>query len=276
MSRYQGPIKLVILDIAGTVCDGPQDLRHLFPNDDGLAVKGPVIVFERMFRKFKMDLDWATIRGPMGRFKKDHLRDILSIPEVSEQFQKIHGRNWTEQDISEMFEMFRPEMAKVAVTEELIRPFEGIKEAIDKLRAAGIKAGCDTGYPKETCDAIYGTLAKKYGVIFDVTADSENVRGRPTPFLVYDCMYKANAYPPAAVVKADDITAGVHEGANSGAWTVGIYATGAHDYETLRRAGADFLVPGARYLPDLIFSEIQPRLIRGDLPGQFALSPDGP
>ena len=113
-------------------------------------------------------------------------------------------------------------------------------------------------------------------MIFDVTADSENVRGRPTPFLVYDCMYKANAYPPAAVVKADDITAGVHEGANSGAWTVGIYATGAHDYETLRRAGADFLVPGARYLPDLIFSEIQPRLIRGDLPGQFALSPDGP
>jgi phosphonoacetaldehyde hydrolase len=276
MSRYQGPIKLVILDIAGTVCDGPQDLRHLFPNDDGLAVKGPVIVFERMFRKFKMDLDWATIRRPMGRFKKDHLRDILSIPEVSEQFRKIHGRNWTEQDISEMFEMFRPEMAKVAVTEELIRPFEGIKEAIDKLRAAGIKAGCDTGYPKETCDAIYGTLAKKYGVIFDVTADSENVRGRPTPFLVYDCMYKANAYPPAAVVKADDITAGVHEGANSGAWTVGIYATGAHDYDTLRRAGADFLVPGARYLPDLIFSEIQPRLIRGDLPGQFALSPDGP
>lgn len=82
MSRYQGPIKLVILDIAGTVCDGPQDLRHLFPNDDGLAVKGPVIVFERMFRKFKMDLDWATIRRPMGRFKKDHLRDILSIPEV--------------------------------------------------------------------------------------------------------------------------------------------------------------------------------------------------
>jgi len=222
-----------------------------------------------------MDVDWATIRRPMGRFKKDHLRDILSIPEVTEQFRKIHGRHWTEQDISEMFDMFRPEMAKVAVTEELIRPFEGVKEAIDKLRAAGIKVGCDTGYPKETCEAIYSTLAKKFGVIFDVTADSENVRGRPTPFLVYDCMYKVDVYPPAAVVKADDITAGIHEGANSGAWTVGIYATGAHDYQTLRRAGADFLVPGARYLPDLIFSEIQPRLIRGELPGQFALSPDG-
>ena len=29
MSKYTGRIKLVILDIAGTVCDGPQDLSHL-------------------------------------------------------------------------------------------------------------------------------------------------------------------------------------------------------------------------------------------------------
>jgi phosphonoacetaldehyde hydrolase len=90
----------------------------------------------------------------MGRFKKDHPRDIISIPEVTEQFINIHGRNWTEQDISEMFDMFRPEMAKIAVTEELIRSFEGVKETIDRLRAAGIMVGCDAGYPKETYDAI--------------------------------------------------------------------------------------------------------------------------
>jgi phosphonoacetaldehyde hydrolase len=267
MSRYQGPIKLAILDIAGTVCDGPQDLRHLFPNDDGLAVKGPVIVFEKMFQKFKMDLDWATIRRPMGKFKKEHLRDILSIESVDQQFRKKHGRPWTEEDVNTMFDMFRPEMAKVAVMEDLIRPFEGIKEAINQLRAAGIQVGCDTGYPKEAYEAIYFTLAKRYGITFDVIADSENVRGRPTPFLVYDCMYKANVYPPAAVVKADDIRAGIEEGANSGAWTVGLYATGMHNYATLKAAGADYLIPGARYLPDLIFSEIQPRLMYGERPG---------
>ena len=86
MGRYRGQIKLVILDIAGTVCDGPQDLRHIYPNDDGLAVKGPVIVFERMFSKFRMELDWATIRKPMGKFKKEHLEDILSFPHVREKF----------------------------------------------------------------------------------------------------------------------------------------------------------------------------------------------
>lgn len=270
MARYTGPIRLVILDIAGTVCDGPQDLRHLYPNDDGLAVKGPVIVFERMFKSYKMDVDWTTIRKPMGKFKKEHLRDILSIQEVGDQFRRAHGRAWNDGDVDAMFDMFRPEMAKIAVTEDLIRPFDGVKQAIDELRAAGIFVGCDTGYSKEACEAIYDTLAKKHGITFDVVADSENVRGRPTPFLVYDCMNKVNVYPPAAVVKADDIEAGVQEGANSGAWTVGLYATGAHDFDTLKEAGADYVIPGARYLASLVFNEIQPRLMRGGMPGELA------
>jgi phosphonoacetaldehyde hydrolase len=250
------------------VCDGPQDLSHLYPNDDGLAVKGPVIVFDRMFRKFNMEVDWATIRRPMGRFKREHLADIMAFDHVAEQYRKVHGRDCTESDLDEMFDQFRPTMAEVAVTEDLIRPFDGLRECMERLRQAGILLGCDTGYPQETCDAIYGTLAEKHGIRFDVVADSENVRGRPTPFLVYDCMYKANAYPPAAVIKADDITAGVQEGSNSGAWTVGLYGTGAHDYETLKRAGADYLVPGASDLADLVFTEIQPRLMEGALPGQ--------
>ena len=68
--------------------------------------------------------------------------------------------------------------------------------------------------------------------------------------------------------KRDDITAGVQEGINSGAWTVGIFETGAHDRETLENAGAHFLVPSARDIPELMESEIHSRLARGELPGQ--------
>ena len=82
-------------------------------------------------------------------------------------------------------------------------------------------------------------------------------------------MDKANVYPPAAVVKADDITAGIQEGRNSGAWTVGVYATGAHRYETLLEAGPDFLVPSVKYLPDIVYNQIQPRLMRGELPSEM-------
>lgn len=270
MARYRGRIKLVILDIAGTVCDGPQDLRRLYPNDDLKGVKSPVIAFEKVFARHNMNVGWATIRKPMGLFKREHLQKLLEDRTVAAEFQSAYGRNWKEQDIEELFTEFRAVVPEVAASEELIRPIEGVKGCIDQLRAAGILVGCDTGYPKEACDVIYRTLAEKYGIVFDVTADSENVRGRPTPFLVFDCMEKANIYPPEAVVKADDIEAGMFEGRNAGAWTVGLYATGDHDYERLARSEAkpDFLIPSAKYLPEIIFGQIEPRLRRGELPGE--------
>ena len=92
-------------------------------------MKGPVIVFEMMFKKFGMELDWETIRKPMGKFKKEHLADILAFDHVGEQFRNAHGRDRSEKDLEEMFDMFRPTMAEVAVTEDLIRPFDGVKEA---------------------------------------------------------------------------------------------------------------------------------------------------
>lgn len=270
MARYTGRIKLVILDIAGTVCDGPQDLRRLFPNDDGKGVKSPVVAFEKIFQKRKMNVDWPTIRKPMGLFKKEHLHELLKDPVVAQEFKRAHGRDWTLEDLDAMFAEFRPIVKGIAVTDELVRPIAGCKEALDRLREAGIKIACDTGYPNDTAAAIYAKLAEQYGIVFDVVGDAEAVRGRPSPFLVFDCMAKANVYPPEAVVKADDIEAGMWEGRNSGAWTVALYATGDHDYD--RHAASpskpDFLVPSVRYLPEIIFGQIEPRLRRGELPGQ--------
>ena len=270
MARYTGKIKMVVLDIAGTVCDGPQDLRHLYPNDDGKGVKAPVISFEKIFQKRKMEVDWAIIRKPMGLFKKEHLHELLKDDGVAAEFRKAHGHDWSQDDLDEMFSEFRPIVEKVAVADELVRPIDGLKETIDQLRAAGIVIACDTGYPVEAATAIYGKLAEKHGVVFDVVADSENVRGRPTPFLVFDCMNKANVYPPEAVVKADDIEAGMFEGRNAGAWTVGLYATGDHGYERLAASEAkpDFLIPSAKDLSEIVFGQIEPRLKRGELPGQ--------
>lgn len=109
----------------------------------------------------------------MGKFKREHLADIMAFEDVAGQYRKVHGRDYKESDLDEMFDIFRPTMAEVAVTEDLIRPFDGLKEVIDKLQTDGVLVGCDTGYPKETCDAIYGTLEEKHGIRFDVVADSQ-------------------------------------------------------------------------------------------------------
>ena len=71
---YAGPIKLVILDIAGTVCDGHQDLSHLYSNDDGRAVKGPVIAFEQIFQKYKIKLPITDYRLPVTLLLQKHLK----------------------------------------------------------------------------------------------------------------------------------------------------------------------------------------------------------
>jgi len=172
------------------------------------------------------------------------------------------------EDLDTLFVDFRPILDDVIVREDLARPIEGTKDCIEALRAAGIVIGCDTGYTDSASKLLNNVLKEQYGIRFDVTTNAEIVKGRPSPFMVFDCMDKADLYPVEAVVKVDDTRAGMHEGRNAGAWTVGVYATGNDTYEQLHEAEPDFLVPSVKYLPEIVFGQIEPRLRRGELPGQ--------
>ena len=271
MSRYTGKIKLCVLDTAGVVCDGPQDLRHIYPGDDLKGCKAPVIPFDEVLRKHGVIVDWATIRKPMGVFKRTHIQMLLEDEKVKPQFRQKYGRDWTEKDLDEMFVEFQPILNKVIVKEELAKPIEGTLECIAKLHEAGIVVGCDTGYTRDASTALRKVLKEKFNLEFDVTTDAETVKGRPSPFMVFDCMNKASVNQVEAVVKVDDTAPGMYEGRNAGAWTIGLYATGSNSYEELEVAKPDFLVPSIKNVPEIIFYQIEPRLRRGELPGQGIL-----
>ncbi|MGI6733583.1 MAG: HAD hydrolase-like protein [Anaerovoracaceae bacterium] len=271
--RYTGKIELAVLDTAGTFCDGPGDLRHRWPLDDLRGCKAPVVPFYEALREYGIECDWATIRKPMGNFKPTHLRMLLSLPEVSAQFEEKYGRPWNEEDFEKILATFRPLMSKYIVDEDLARPIDGALECIEKLRAAGILVGCDTGYYEEDSLKLNKLLEDKFGMKFDVVTNSEKVPGRPSPFMVYDCMLSAykltnKVIPIEAVVKIDDTAAGMKCGNNAGCWTIGLYASGSNDYDTLAASKPDFLVPDVSYVPDIIFGQIEPRLRRGERPGQ--------
>jgi phosphonoacetaldehyde hydrolase len=163
MTRFNGKINLCVLDTARVTCDGPQDLRHIYPEDDLKGCKAPVIPFDEMLRKHKIVVDWATIRKPMGLFKRTHLQKLLEEENVRTQFKKEYGREWTVKDLDQMFNEYQSVLNSVIVT------------------------------------------------------DSETVKGRPSPFMVFDCMHNANIYPVEAVVKVDDTAAAISEGRNAGA-----------------------------------------------------------
>lgn len=271
MARYNGKIRLCVLDTAGVTCDGPQDLRHIYPKDDLKGCKAPVIPFDEVLSKHKIVVDWATIRKPMGLFKRTHLQKLLEDENVRAQFKKEYGREWTDKDLDQMFKEYQPILNNVVGRDELAKPIDGTHECIQKLHEVGIIIGCDTGYTTAAATALREVLKEKHGIIFDVTTDSESVKGRPSPFMVFDCMDKANIYPVEAVVKVDDTAVGIWEGRNAGAWTIALYATGSNDYNQLAAAQPDFLVPSIRYVPEVIFYQIEPRLRRRELPRQTLL-----
>ncbi|MBR0598986.1 HAD hydrolase-like protein [Sinanaerobacter chloroacetimidivorans] len=270
---YTGKIELAVLDTAGTFCDGPGDLRHRWPLDDLRGCKAPVVPFYEALREFGIECDWATIRKPMGNFKPTHLRMLLNLPEISSQWEEKYKRPWNEEDFDKILATFRPLMSKYIVDEDLAKPIPGSLEAIRKMREAGILVGCDTGYYQEDSFALNKVLEEKFGMKFDVVTNAEKVPGRPSPFMVYDCMLSAykltsKVIPCEAVVKIDDTAAGMKCGNNAGCWTIGLYASGSNTYDELAASKPDFLVPDVSYVPEIIFGQIEPRLRRGERPGQ--------
>ncbi|MGI6737372.1 MAG: HAD hydrolase-like protein [Anaerovoracaceae bacterium] len=271
--HYTGKIELAVLDTAGTFCDGPQDLRDRWPLDDLRGCKAPVVPFYEALKQFGVECSWATIRKPMGAFKPTHLRMLMNDPDVKKQWEEKHGGPWTEEDYDKVLAAFRPLMSKYIVDEDLAKPVPGAPECIDKLHAAGILVGCDTGYFADDSVALNDLLEKKFGMHFDAVTNSEKVPGRPSPFMVYDCMQQAyeqtkKVFPCEAVVKIDDTAAGMKCGNNAGAWTIGLYVSGSNTYDELAASKPDFLVPDVSYVPDIIFEQIEPRLRRGERPGQ--------
>jgi phosphonoacetaldehyde hydrolase len=271
--RYTGKIELAVLDTAGTFCDGPGDLRSRWPLDDLRGCKAPVVPFYEALKQFDLECDWATIRKPMGNFKPTHLRMLLSDPEVKAQFYEKYGRDWNQDDFDKILAAFRPLMSKYIVDPDLAKPIDGALECIDALRDAEILVGCDTGYYEEDSNNLNKYLEDTYGLKFDVTTNSEKVPGRPSPFMVFDCMLSAykmteKVIPVESVVKIDDTAAGMYCGNNAGAWTIGLYASGSNTYDQLALSKPDYLVPSVKYVSDIIFYEIEPRLRRGERPGQ--------
>lgn len=189
----------------------------------------------------------------MGLDKKSHLRELLSMPEVSQQFESTHGRKWTDSDLENMYGHLRHMLSEIVVRDELSQVIDGIRRALGTLRRQGKQLGVTTGYGLEPAEALLEDLQTRQGISFEATAHSDAVpNGRPGPWMIYEVMESLNVYPPASVVKVGDTPIDMAEGNNAGAWTVGVYETGNDRFDSLRDAGADFLIPSVRDLPPVI------------------------
>ena len=268
---YRGPVKLVILDWAGTTLD--------------YGCYAPAVVFIEVYALRGVEITMDQARRPMGLHKRDHIRAIGQIEEVAGAWKEARGRAVTDQDIDDMFADFQPlQLECLADYADLI---PGTLETVAALRERGILIGSTTGFFTEAMELLKEEAVRR-GYVPDSSVCATQVpSGRPHPWMVFQNMMNTSVYPPEAVVKVDDTKPGVGEGLNASVWTVGVAKTGnevglnleeinALDEETLahKLAGAreELAKSGAHYVVDTIsdivptVDEISARLARGDRP----------
>jgi len=248
----------VIFDWAGTMVD--------------FGSFAPMGAFVEVFAEFGLQITVAQARGPMGMAKRDHIRTILEIEEVAEKFRSVYGHQATEDDVSQIYDVFVPLNEKVAAKYANLVP--GAVEMISFLRDRNIKIGSTTGYTRSIMAHVL-PVASAQGYSPDNLVCSDEVEnGRPAPDAMLRCFEELNISSPEKVIKVDDTEPGIGEGLSAGCLTVGLSLSGNyagkmpeeisqmdeeeidairnHAARKLKEAGAHHVIDTVAKLPALI------------------------
>lgn len=251
-------IKCVIFDWAGTTID--------------FGCFAPLNVFVEIFERQGIDITVEEARAPMGMLKRDHIKAILSMPEIGRKWEEKKGRVFTDSDIADLYADF--ELALMKILHMYTGVIDGVLTVCDELRSRNIKIGSTTGYTSKMMEVVKAGAAENgYSPDSVVTADDVGL-GRPYPYMIFRNMQNLNVYPPKSVIKIGDTVSDIKEGINAGVWSAGVvvgssemgltqneYAklTPEHKNDihakvrkTFTDAGADFVIDKISELPELI------------------------
>jgi len=259
------PVKAVVLDWAGTTVD--------------FGSLAPARTLQKLFARHEIHLTGAEVRRDMGLPKKEHIRQILAIPRVSEAWRTLRGHIPTPSDLDELYEAFIPLQLSCLTGYSALIP--GVAESVRRIRERGLKIGSTTGYTRAMLDLLLESSAKA-GYAPDCSVALEDVgAGRPSPFMLYENAIRLQVYPLSAIAKVGDTPADIEEALNAGAWAIGVAGTGngigmAHDEfqalsagdqhsrlsqsrKELERAGAHYVIDSLAKL-EAVLDDIDSRL----------------
>ena len=203
-------LSAVMLDWAGTTVD------H--------GSKAPVLALQALFRQHGISLSVEQARRDMGLLKRDHIRAILSLPDMQEKWQQATGHKPVDTDVDTLFNEFGPlQLQIIARYSELI---DGVVEVVQHWQKRGLRIGTTTGYTRAMLDPVMQQAAAS-GYSPDASVCPDEVpAGRPAPWMLMRNAQLLNVFPPAACVKIGDTIADIEEGLNAGMWTIGITRSG--------------------------------------------------
>ncbi len=180
----------------------------------------PAITFKKIFNKYGIEISMKNIRKFMGLPKMVHLKKLLELNDVSEQWQKKYGSKPDLATLERLYNDFTPEL--LTVLSKYSKPVNGLVNLVNNLKYSGIKIGSTTGYTKEMMKIVLSE-AQKYSYIPDcVVTPEEAGGGRPLPWMCYLNLIKLKVYPTQTVIKVGDTISDIKEGLNAGMWSVGV------------------------------------------------------
>ena len=197
----------VIFDWAGTTVD--------------YGCFAPVQAFMEIFKECGITPTMEETRKPMGMLKWDHIKTMLSMERIRDEFKRIHGRDFTDKDVDEMHEKFAASLMKIL--DQFSDPKDYVVETVAKLREAGLKIGSTTGYTDAMMDIVTKEAAKDgYEPDCWFSPDSTGHMGRPYPYMIFKNMEALQITGVDKVMKVGDTLSDIREGKNAGVFTVGI------------------------------------------------------
>ncbi|KEQ18128.1 phosphonoacetaldehyde hydrolase [Endozoicomonas numazuensis] len=266
-------VQAVIFDWAGTIVD--------------FGSFAPTQIFVDAFRRsYDFDITLEEARGPMGLGKIEHIRTLGATPEIAQRWQDQFGRSFTEEDAQEIYQTFLPlQIERVTLFAD---PIEGVLDAVNGLKAEGIKMGSCSGYPRSVMEALIPAAAEKgYKPDAVVASDDLAAGSRPGPWMALQNVIELAINDVATCIKVDDATSGIAEGLNAGMWTVGLSVSGNEfgateaEYKAMseaevakrrapaeakmKAAGAHYVIDSVADLPAVV-QAINARLAKGDRP----------
>ncbi|QDU25507.1 Phosphonoacetaldehyde hydrolase [Anatilimnocola aggregata] len=264
-------IQLVVFDWAGTLVD--------------YGCLAQARAFLEAFAKSKLMLTTAQVRWSMGLHNYEHIHALLEMPPISEQFQMVHGRPWTDADVMNIYDDLAPLQFDSVRQYSHLTPH--VLEVLAELRSRGLKVGTTSDYARSIAECVY-EAARLQGIEADTNVAADDTpSARPAPWMMFRLMSELNVFPPATVVKIGDTIPDIEEGLNAGCWSIGITAGGSEvgmtlaDWQSLTNvdrsyhidraarklygAGAHYVIPSLVDLPNVI-DRINERMETGERP----------
>jgi len=268
---YCGSLRAVVFDWAGTTVD--------------YGCRAPTEVFRRVFAQAGVDITVDEARGPMGTYKKDHIRALLQMPAVAARWQAAHGRSPDESDVEGLYAQFEP--LQIACVTQYADLIPGTLRTVTALRERGICIGSSTSYTAAMMEPLVAA-ARQQGYGPDAIVTMTDVpAGRPAPWMCFENARRLGVYPMEAVITVDDTPVGSEAGLNAGTWTAAVVRTGnevglsqeeiaAVNADELQRrleraatrlthAGAHYVLDSIAELPACV-DDVERRLGRGEKP----------